>query len=75
MNLIIKKGQVDLIEMLMFTTALALSVIPEALPVVTAVCLSQGALHLARQKMLVKRLSAIEDLGAIEVLCVDKTQL
>jgi len=72
-NVIIKKGNINFVELLMFVTALAVSVVPEALPIVTTICLSQGALHLARQKMLVKRLSAVEDLGAIEILCVDKT--
>lgn len=60
-------------ELLLFSIALAVSVIPEALPVVTTICLSKGALRLAKNKVVVKRLSAIEDLGSIEVLCTDKT--
>ena len=50
-----------------------MSVIPEALPVVTTFSLSRGAQKLAKQKVVVKRLSAIEDLGGIEILCTDKT--
>lgn len=61
------------IELILFSIALALSVVPEALPVVITIALSQGALLLARHKVIVKRLSAIEDLGNITVLCTDKT--
>jgi len=43
------------------------------LPVVTTFSLTRGALRLAKQKVVVKRLSAIEDLGGIEILCTDKT--
>lgn len=60
-------------ELLLFAIALAVSVIPEALPVVTTFCLSIGAKKLAKHDVVVKRLSAIEDLGNIEVLCCDKT--
>ncbi len=61
------------LELILFAIALAVSVIPEALPVVTTISLSKGALRLAKHKVVVKRLSAIEDLGSIEVLCTDKT--
>lgn len=72
-NLIVKDGNVDLVELTLFAAALAVTVIPEALPIVTTFALSQGALRLARHKTVVKRLSAIEDLGNIEILCADKT--
>ncbi|MBI3671775.1 cation-transporting P-type ATPase, partial [Candidatus Azambacteria bacterium] len=72
-NIIIKGDQANIIELVVFSIALAVSVIPEALPIVTTLSLSRGALHLAKNKVLVKRLSAIEDLGSIEVLCTDKT--
>ncbi len=62
-----------LAELLIFSIALAISVIPEALPVVTTFSLSRGALRLAKKKVVVKRLSAIEDLGGIDILCTDKT--
>lgn len=67
------KPSTNSIELLLFSIALAVSVIPEALPVVTTFSLAQGALRLAKNKVVVKRLSAIEDLGSIEVLCADKT--
>lgn len=72
-NLFIKGEGVSKGELLLFSIALAVSVIPEALPVVTTFSLSRGARALARQKVIVKRLSAIEDMGGIEVLCTDKT--
>lgn len=72
LNLILK-GTSSFFELLFFSTALAISVIPEALQVVTTVALSQGAVCLAKKKVVVKRLSAIEDLGSIQVLCTDKT--
>lgn len=72
-NLFIKGTQVDIPNLLIFSVALAVSVIPEALPVVITFSLSRGALQLAKNKVVVKRLSAIEDLGNIEVLCTDKT--
>ncbi|HCA67716.1 MAG TPA: cation-transporting ATPase [Candidatus Jacksonbacteria bacterium] len=72
-NLIIKGERADIGELLIFSIALAVTVIPEALPLVTTFSLSRGALRLAKNKVVVKRLSAIEDLGSIEVLCTDKT--
>lgn len=71
-NLFIR-GDGSGIELLIFSLALAVSVVPEALPVILTVALSRGSLRLAEKKVVVKRLSAIEDLGSIEVLCCDKT--
>jgi len=62
-----------IIESLIFSLALAVGIIPEALPVVITVGLSDGAIRLAKKKVVVKRLEAIEDLGNIDVLCTDKT--
>ncbi|MBI5405218.1 MAG: HAD-IC family P-type ATPase, partial [Candidatus Kerfeldbacteria bacterium] len=72
-NLLSKSGTIHFSEQLLFALALAISVIPEALPAVTTITFSRGALQLARQHVVVKRLSAIEDLGHIDVLCTDKT--
>lgn len=63
----------NVVTFLMFTIALSISVVPEALPVITTLTLSSGALKLAKKHVVVKRLSAVEDLGNIEVLCTDKT--
>ncbi|OGH94300.1 MAG: hypothetical protein A2538_01820 [Candidatus Magasanikbacteria bacterium RIFOXYD2_FULL_41_14] len=67
------KGFGDWAQLALFTIALAVSVIPEALPLVTTLSLSRGALRLARKHVVARRLSAVEDLGSIEVLCTDKT--
>lgn len=67
------KGTGGIFELLLFSIALAVSVVPEALPVVTTIALSRGAVMMAKHKVVVKRLSAVEDLGSIEVLCTDKT--
>jgi len=67
------KTSPSFIELLLFSIALAVSVVPEALPLVTTFSLSLGALSLAKKKVVVKRLSSIEDLGAIQVLATDKT--
>jgi Mg2+-importing ATPase len=72
-NLFLKGAHANIGELLIFSIALAVSVIPEALPIVTTISLSQGALRLAKRHVVVKRLSAIEDLGGIEILCSDKT--
>jgi Mg2+-importing ATPase len=46
---------------------------PEMLPMIVTVCLSKGALAMSRQKVIVKRLNAIQNFGAMDVLCTDKT--
>ncbi|MEI6511315.1 MAG: cation-transporting P-type ATPase [Candidatus Uhrbacteria bacterium] len=73
LNIAIKGLSTNIPELLIFSIALAVSVIPEALPIVVTTTLSRGALRLAHRKVVVKRLSAIEDLGSIDVLCTDKT--
>ncbi len=72
-NLIIKSGHANIFELALFSIALAVSVVPEALPVVTTIALSKGSAKLAKHHVVVKRLSAVEDLGSIEILCTDKT--
>jgi Mg2+-importing ATPase len=72
-NILIKGNDVNIPALLVFSLALAVSVVPEALPVIVTVAFSRGSLRLAQKKVIVKRLSAIEDLGSIEVFCVDKT--
>ena len=62
-----------LIQSLMFSVALAVGLTPELLPMITTVTLSRGAVRMSRKKVIVKRLSAIHDLGAMTVLCTDKT--
>ncbi|CAM5766632.1 Magnesium-transporting ATPase, P-type 1 [Labrys miyagiensis] len=61
------------LESFMFAVALAVGLTPELLPMVMTVTLARGAVRMAKQKVVVKRLSAIHDLGAMDVLCTDKT--
>jgi Mg2+-importing ATPase len=63
----------NLLVSLTLALAVALGIVPEALPAVTATSLALGASHLARKKVLVRRLAAVEDLSAIDTLCIDKT--
>ncbi|MGB9847597.1 MAG: cation-translocating P-type ATPase [Minisyncoccia bacterium] len=63
----------NIFDFLLFCIALIVSILPEALPTVVIFSLSQGAIRLAKRKVVVKRLAAIEDLGNIKVLCSDKT--
>jgi P-type Mg2+ transporter len=61
------------LESLMFSVALAVGLTPELLPMITTVTLSRGALRMAARKVIVKRLASIHDLGAMTILCTDKT--
>jgi P-type Mg2+ transporter len=61
------------LESFMFAMALAVGLTPELLPMIVTVTLSRGAMRLAKHQVIVKRLSAIQNLGAMDVLCVDKT--
>lgn len=63
----------DPFESLLFAIALAVGLTPEFLPMITAITLSQGAVHMARRKVLVKHLEAIQNFGSMDVLCCDKT--
>lgn len=60
-------------ESFLFALALAVGLTPELLPMVMTVTLARGAQRMSARKVIVKRLSAIHDLGAMDVLCVDKT--
>ena len=62
-----------LLDSFLFAVALAVGLTPELLPMVISVTLSRGALRMAKKHMIVKRLSAIQDLGSMDVLCTDKT--
>ena len=63
----------DPLQSLLFAVALAVGLTPEFLPMITSVTLSKGAVAMARKKVIVKHLSAIENLGSLDVLCSDKT--
>ncbi|WP_034850395.1 magnesium-translocating P-type ATPase [Inquilinus limosus] len=61
------------LEALMFALALAVGLTPELLPMIVTVTLARGARRMATRRVIVKRLAAIHDLGAMDVLCADKT--
>ncbi|MHB1315970.1 MAG: cation-translocating P-type ATPase [Christensenellales bacterium] len=62
-----------LIESILSGITLAMAMIPEEFPVILTVFLSLGAWRLAKKQSLVRRLTSVETLGAVSVLCVDKT--
>jgi len=62
-----------LLESFLFALALAVGLTPELLPMIVSVTLARGALRMARKEVIVKRQSAIDDLGSMDVLCSDKT--
>jgi Mg2+-importing ATPase len=63
----------DWVEALLFATAVAVGLTPEMLPMIVTVNLGKGALAMARKKVVVKRLNAIQNFGAMDTLCTDKT--
>src|SRR5881296_1439437 len=60
-------------EAFFFAVAVAVGLTPEMLPMIVSVCLSRGALAMSGKKVIVKRLNAIQNLGAMDILCTDKT--
>jgi len=62
-----------LLESFLFAVALAVGLTPELLPMVVSVTLARGAMRMAQAKVIVKRLTAIQDMGAMDMLCTDKT--
>ena len=60
-------------EAFFFAMAIAVGLTPEMLPMIVTVCLSKGALAMSRKKVIVKRLDSIQNFGAMDVLCTDKT--
>src|SRR5450759_2556160 len=67
----ISKG--DWLESLLFAVSVAVGLTPEMLPMIVTTNLAKGAVAMARRKTIVKRLNAIQNLGAMDILCTDKT--
>ncbi len=70
-NALFKRG--ELVDLLLFSVALAVGLTPELLPVIISVNLSKGALAMSKRGVIVKRLAAIQNFGSMDVLCTDKT--
>jgi Mg2+-importing ATPase len=60
-------------EAFFFALAVAVGLTPEMLPMIVTVCLSKGAIAMSRKKVIIKRLNSIQNLGAMDILCTDKT--
>ncbi len=63
----------DWLEALLFAVAVAVGLTPEMLPMIVTVNLAKGAIAMSHKKVIVKRLHAIQNFGAMDVLCTDKT--
>ncbi len=63
----------DWLEALLFASAVAVGLTPEMLPMIVTVNLAKGALAMSHRKVIVKRLNSIQNFGAMDVLCTDKT--
>jgi Mg2+-importing ATPase len=63
----------DIIQSLLFSLSVAVGLTPEMLPMLVAINLSKGAIAMSKKDVIVKRLNAIQNFGAMDVLCTDKT--
>ena len=63
----------DWMEALLFSIAVAVGLTPEMLPVIVTTNLAKGAMSMSKHKVIVKRLNAIQNIGAMDLLCTDKT--
>ena len=61
------------VEAFFFALAIAVGLTPEMLPMIVSVSLSKGAILMSKKKVIVKRLNAIQNFGAMNILCADKT--
>jgi P-type Mg2+ transporter len=63
----------DWLEALLFGIAVAVGLTPEMLPMIVTANLAKGAVNMSKRKVIVKRLNAIQNIGAMDILCTDKT--
>ena len=63
----------NLMEALLFSLAVAIGLTPEMLPMLVTINLSKGAIAMSKKEVIVKRLNSIQNFGAMDVLCTDKT--
>jgi P-type Mg2+ transporter len=72
-NLLLKDTEHPWRDAFLFSMAVMVGLTPEMLPMIVSVCLSKGAILMSKKKVIVKRLNSIQNLGAMDVLCTDKT--
>jgi Mg2+-importing ATPase len=63
----------DWLHAALFAISVAVGLTPEMLPMIVTTCLAKGAVAMSKEKVIIKNLNAIQNLGAIDVLCTDKT--
>ena len=63
----------DWLSAAFFAISIAVGLTPEMLPMIVTTCLAKGALAMSRQKVIIKNLHAIQNLGSMDILCTDKT--
>lgn len=71
--LLIFRPELGINHIFLFTVAMSIAIVPEMLPLISTLALTRASLALVKKGVLVKRLSAIEDMGGVEVICADKT--
>ena len=69
----ITKG--DWLEAFLFGISIAVGLTPEMLPMIVTTCLAKGAVSMSKKQTIVKNLNSIQNFGAIDILCTDKTEL
>ncbi|MCM8828178.1 MAG: magnesium-translocating P-type ATPase, partial [Candidatus Omnitrophica bacterium] len=70
-NAFFKKG--DMVQALLFSLSVAVGLTPEMLPMLVTINLSKGAIAMSKKGVIVKRLNSIQNFGAMDILCTDKT--
>lgn len=63
----------DWVQALLFAISVAVGLTPEMLPMIVTACLAKGALVMSREKVIIKNLNSIQNLGSMDILCTDKT--
>ncbi|MDH6366868.1 MULTISPECIES: magnesium-translocating P-type ATPase [unclassified Breznakia] len=63
----------DFVHALMFAISIAVGLTPEMLPMITTTCLAKGSYQMSKQKVIVKNVNSIQNFGAMDILCTDKT--